>query len=198
MKIVLATRNMGKIKEIKDILTNLDLEILTLNEFPEIPPPVEDGKDFEENALKKAKFVANYLNMPALADDSGIEVEALNKRPGILSARYAGEDATDEENNGKLLKELEGIPFEKRRASYRCVIALVLPSGREEIIEGSCYGFIALEPKGSEGFGYDPLFYVPEYGKTMAELPLEIKNRISHRGRAMAKLKEKLVEILSR
>lgn len=195
MKIVLATRNMGKLKEIKEILRGLDLDILSLNDFPEVPSIIEDGKTFKENALKKARFVSRYFNTPALADDSGIEVDALGKRPGIFSARYAGENATDEENNKKLLKELNGLPLEKRQARYQCVIAIVFSSGNEEVVEENCNGFIALKPKGSYGFGYDPLFYVPEYGKTMAELPPDIKNRISHRGKALAKLKEKLKAI---
>lgn len=196
MKVVLATRNMGKVKEIKQILRGLDLDILTLNDFPEVPSIIEDGKTFKENAVKKARFVAEHLNMPSIADDSGLEVNAFNRRPGILSARYAGENATDEDNNRKLLKELNDIPPEKREACYRCVVALVFPSGEEETAEGSCNGFIALEPKGASGFGYDTLFYIPEYGMTMAELPPEIKNRISHRGKAFAKLKEKLTDIL--
>lgn len=194
MKIVLATRNKGKAREIQEILKELKLELLTLNDFPEIPSQMEDGKTFKENALKKARFVANHLNMAALADDSGLEVDVLGKRPGIRSARYAGENVTDQENNRRLLKELSGLPIEKRQACYRCVVALVFPSGVEEVAEGSCRGFIALEPKGNRGFGYDPLFYVPEYGKTMAELPQEIKNRISHRGRALAKLKARLAK----
>jgi len=198
MKIVLATKNKGKAKEIKAILKDFNLELLTLDDFPEIPNPVEDGKSFKENALKKARFVVKHLNIAAMADDSGLEVDILNKRSGILSARYAGENATDEENNRKLLKELKDIPFEKRRASYKCVIALVFPSEREATVEGDCRGLISLEAKGSGGFGYDPLFYVPEYGKTMAELPPEIKNRISHRGKALAKLKNKLMTILSK
>lgn len=196
MKVVLATRNMGKVKEIKQILRGLNLDILTLNDFPEVPSIIEDGKTFKENAVKKARFVAEHLNMPSIADDSGLEVNAFNRRPGILSARYAGENATDEDNNRKLLKELNDIPPEKREACYRCVVALVFPSGEEETAEGSCNGFIALEPKGAGGFGYDTLFYIPEYGMTMAELPPEIKNRISHRGKAFAKLKEKLTDIL--
>ncbi|MBI5047488.1 MAG: XTP/dITP diphosphatase [Deltaproteobacteria bacterium] len=195
MKIVIATSNKGKAKEIKEILKDLKLEVLTLNDFPDIPTPIEDGKNFKENALKKARFVARLLNMAALADDSGIEVEALGKRPGIFSALYAGENATDEENNRKLLKELNDLPLEKRHASYRCVIALVSHAGKEETFEGNCDGLIALEPKGAGGFGYDPLFYVPEYGKTMAELSPDIKNRISHRGKALAKLRKKLIEI---
>lgn len=196
MKVVLATRNMGKVKEIKQILRGMDLDIQTLNDFPEVPSIIEDGKTFKENAVKKARFVAEHLNMPSIADDSGLEVNAFNRRPGILSARYAGENAADEDNNRKLLKELNDIPPEKREACYRCVVALVFPSGEEETAEGSCNGFIALEPKGAGGFGYDPLFYIPEYGMTMAELPPEIKNRISHRGKAFAKLKEKLTDIL--
>src|SRR3990170_6030369 len=193
MKIALATRNRGKSREIQEILKDLKLEILTLNDFPEIPTPIEDGKSFQENALKKARFIAQHLHLPALADDSGLEVEALGRQPGILSARYAGENATDEENNKKLLKELSGISLKKRNACYQCVIALVFPSGEEKTVEASCNGLIALEPKGKGGFGYDPLFYVPEYGKTMAELPPDIKNRISHRGKALAKLRAKLL-----
>ena len=193
MKIVLATRNKGKAKEIKEILKDLKLEILTLNNFPEITTPIEDGKTFQENALKKARFIAQRLHLPALADDSGLEVEALGRQPGILSARYAGENATDDENNKKLLKELSGISLKKRNACYQCVIALVFPSGEEETVEASCTGLIALKPKGKGGFGYDPLFYVPEYGKTMAELPPGIKNRISHRGKALTKLRAKLL-----
>lgn len=194
MKIVLATRNKGKAGEIQEILKDLNFEILTLDDFPHIPVLHEDGKTFKENALKKARFIAQHLNMAALADDSGLEVDALDKKPGVLSARYAGENATDEENNKKLVNELSGVPFEKRRASYKCAIAIALPSGREEIVEESCNGFIAIKPKGNGGFGYDPLFFVPEYGrKSMAELPPEIKNRISHRGKALAKFKNKLL-----
>ncbi|MBI3397919.1 MAG: XTP/dITP diphosphatase [Deltaproteobacteria bacterium] len=197
MKIVLATRNKGKAREIKEILKDLKLEILTLDDFPEISTPTEDGKSFHENSLKKARFIAGQLNMPALADDSGLEVEILNRQPGIYSARYAGENATDEENNRKLLAELKGIPLEKRKACYRCVIAIVLPSGIEETVEGGCCGIIALETKGAGGFGYDPLFYFPQYKKTMAELSPDIKNRISHRGKALAKLKKKLIAIFN-
>ena len=197
MHIVLATRNKGKAREIREMLKDLDLQILTLDDFTEIPVAIEDGKSFQENALKKARFVASYLKMAVIADDSGVEVDALGKRPGIFSARYAGENATDEENNRKLLEELKGLPFEKRRACYRCGIALVIPPRTEETVEGHCNGFIALEPKGRGGFGYDPLFYVPEYGKTMADLSPEIKNRISHRGRALSKLREKLLLLIS-
>lgn len=193
MKIVIATRNKAKAREIQEILEDLTLEILTLDDFPEIPNTVENGKTFKENALKKARFIAQQLNMPTLADDSGLEVEILDKQPGIYSARYAGENATDEENNSKLLAELKDIPLEKRKACYRCVIAIALPSGTEETVEGDCCGIIVLKPRGVGGFGYDHIFYVPEYGKTMAELSSDIKNRISHRGKALAKLKKKLL-----
>lgn len=197
MKIVIATRNKGKAHEIKKKLADLDLEMLTLDDFLDISSPHEDGKSFRENALKKARFIAEETNIPTLADDSGLEVDALNGKPGIFSARYAGESATDDENNKKLLKELNGVPLAKRGASYKCVIVLFFPKDEEKIIvEGSCNGLIALEPKGKGGFGYDPLFFVPEYGKTMAELPTEIKNRISHRGKALSKLRKKLMVIL--
>lgn len=193
MKIVIATRNKGKAKEIREMLKGLKIKILALDDFPEIPAPLEDGKSFRENALKKARFVAERLQITTLADDSGLEVNILGGQPGIFSARYAGENATDKENNMKLLKELSGIPFEKRRARYKCAIAIVIPRAKEEVVTGSCSGLIALKPKGTGGFGYDPLFYVPEYGKTMAELPPGIKNRISHRGMALAKLRKKLL-----
>lgn len=192
MKVVLATKNSGKIVEIKNILLHLDLEILSLNDFPQIPSVIEDGKTFKENALKKARFAVKHFNMPVIADDSGLEVDYLDKRPGIYSARYAGENATDEENNYKLLKELKGVPFEKRSARYQCIIAIVFPAGFEETAHGVCNGFIALEPRGTGGFGYDPLLYLPEYQKTMAEIPLELKNTISHRGKALLKMREKL------
>jgi XTP/dITP diphosphohydrolase len=198
MKVVVATRNMGKVKEISRILKEFALDVLTLEDFPPIPIPEENGTSFKENAIKKARFFARYTHMPVIADDSGLEVDFLEKRPGVFSARYAGEDATDEENNRKLLEELKGIPHDKRGAHYVCAIALVLPSGEEGTFEGRCDGFIGEEAKGSGGFGYDPLFYLPEYGRTMAELKLAEKNRISHRGKALAKLGERLLKVSRR
>ncbi|MEE8185264.1 MAG: XTP/dITP diphosphatase [Thermodesulfobacteriota bacterium] len=195
MKVVVATRNMGKVREIIGILRGLDLDILTLEDLPHIPPPEENGTSFKENALKKARYYARYTHMPVIADDSGLEVDFLEKRPGVFSARYAGEGATDEENNRKLLEELKGVPQDKRGAHYVCIIALVLPSGGEETFEGRCNGFIGEGTKGSGGFGYDPVFYLSEYGKTLAELRLENKHRISHRGKALAKLKQRLLKI---
>ncbi len=196
--LVIATSNPGKAKEIQEVLKDLPLEIKTLKDFPQITPPEEAGKTFFENALLKAKYYAEKTGCLCLADDSGLEVEALGGAPGIYSSRYAGEDATDEENNKKLLKELEGVPLEKRRARFVCVIVVCYPDGKYIKSEGIWEGRIALEPRGSFGFGYDPLFLVSEYNyqKTAAELKPEEKNKISHRGKALNQLKKILPEFL--
>ena len=157
--------------------------------------PEEDQKTFKGNALKKARAVAEQTRLPVIADDSGLEVDALSGRPGIFSARYGGKNASDADNNKKLLKELKGIPLQKRSAHYTCVIALVLPSGEEMTFQGRCNGTIALEESGEGGFGYDPLFYLPRYKKTMAELTADEKNRISHRAKALVRLKKHLSAI---
>lgn len=198
MRIVLATRNQGKIREMKALLEGLPVEVLTLDDFSDLSLPQEDGRTFEENALKKAKAVAEATGLWALSDDSGLEVDHLGGKPGIHSARYAGEGSTDEENNRKLLKELNGVPAEKRKARYRCVIALVGPKGESFTFEGECEGIISEYPKGEGGFGYDPIFFLPEKGKTMAELRPEEKNRISHRGKALGRFREWLKEYLKR
>jgi len=189
MQLVLATRNRGKIREIKYILSDFPIEIKSLLDFPNIPEIEETGNTFEENALIKAKTVAKLTGLPALADDSGLAVDCLNGAPGVYSARYAGEGADDKKNNEKLLRELEGIPLERRGAAFVCVIALCIPKGNCYIEEGKCKGVISLSPRGSYGFGYDPIFFLPDYGKTMAELPLEVKNQISHRYKALKKIK---------
>ncbi|NOS35314.1 MAG: XTP/dITP diphosphatase [Deltaproteobacteria bacterium] len=189
MKIVVATKNRHKVWEIYKILADLKVDLVSLECLSGISLPEEDQNSFKGNALKKARAVAEQTGMPVLADDSGLEVDALSGRPGIFSARYAGVDASDEENNQLLLKELSGVPLKKRSAHYTCVIALVLPSGEEKTFRGRCDGRITLEKRGDGGFGYDPLFYLPSYRKTMAEISAETKNRISHRGRAIAKLK---------
>ncbi len=199
MKLVLATRNKGKIAEIKEILADFqEIELLSLADFPDLPKIEETGTTFKENAILKAKTIAKLTGHLTLADDSGLTVEYLNGAPGVYSARYAGENATDAENNTKLLKALEGVPWEKRKAAFVCVIALCSPQGECHTCEGRCEGIIALEPKGSYGFGYDPLFYVPAYGKTMAELGSEIKNQISHRAMALKALKPLLKKILKK
>ncbi len=187
--LVLATRNEGKLKEIRQLLAGCVEEFFSLADFPELPEIVEDGQSFEENALKKACLTAKKLGKPVLADDSGLCVDALAGKPGIFSSRFAGEDADDERNNSKLLAELAEIPADRRSASFHCVIALCFPDGSRHTFSGELKGSILDRGRGSSGFGYDPLFLVHEYDKTLAELPLDLKNRISHRGKALAKLK---------
>jgi XTP/dITP diphosphohydrolase len=170
-------------------LQGFGLRICTLGDFTDVPEIKEDGKSFTENALKKARFYAGYFGKLTIADDSGLEVDFLSGWPGIFSARYAGEKASSRENNKRLLRELEGVPLSKRRARFRCVIAIASPDGREAIGEGVCEGRIGLREVGKKGFGYDPLFVLPKFGKTMAQLTVEQKNRISHRGKALRKLR---------
>lgn len=196
-KLVLATRNRDKVREIRQALEDLDINILSLLDFPEIPEIVEDGRSFEENALKKARAVAQFTGLPALADDSGLEVDYLGGAPGVLSSRFAGEKATYEDNNLRLLGLLKGVPQEKRRARFRCVLALV-DGDSTQVVEGRCEGFITEEPKGEGGFGYDPIFYSPELGKTFAEVGSDLKNKVSHRGRALRKMKEVLRVIVKK
>lgn len=191
-RVVLATRNQGKVKEFNRLFADLGWEGISLAEFDGVPEVIEDGETFEANALKKAIEISTYLNLPALGDDSGLEVDALDGRPGVYSARYAGEDATDEKNWRKLLDELDGVPMERRTARFRCTIAFVVPGSEPVITTGSCEGLIAKEPKGTNGFGYDPVFYIPEMEKMMAQLLPEEKNQISHRARAMTHLLEAL------
>lgn len=192
--LVVATRNKGKSREIKALLRDFPVEVRDLNDFGPIPEVEEDGKTFEENAYKKASFTAKVLGLPALADDSGLEVEALGGRPGVLSARFAGPHATDEENNAKLLKELEGV--QNRKARFCCVLSIAVPTGFALTYEGVCEGEIVREPRGTNGFGYDPLFYYPPLGKTFAEMTMEEKSRVSHRGRALQELKNEFDKVM--
>ena len=192
--LILATRNEGKIAEFKELLSGFQIEIKSLKDFGPIPPVVEDGKTFEENAYKKAHLTAKVIGFPAIADDSGLLVEALGGEPGVHSARYAGEGASDEENNQKLLKAMEGI--DNRKAKFLCVIAIAVPSGPALTYEGRCEGEIALEPRGENGFGYDSIFYYPPLKKTFAQISAEQKNKISHRGRAMRELRGEFDKIL--
>ncbi len=189
-EVVLATRNQGKIREITECLRDLDIVIYSLNDFPAASEVKEDGKNFRENALKKARYLADFTGKVALADDSGLEVEALGGKPGVLSARFAGGRASDQENNQKLLEALKGFSLERRRASFRCVLALAYPSGQEIVIEKTCQGVVLLQERGGGGFGYDPLFFFPPLNKTFAELTREEKNQVSHRGKALKRLKE--------
>jgi XTP/dITP diphosphohydrolase len=189
---VLASRNQGKIREIQAMLVDLGISLFSLKDYPEIPEIVEDGKSFLENALKKGRTVAEATGEIVLADDSGLEVDALRGAPGIYSARYAGNDADDLQNNRKLLHDLKGVPAANRGAAFRCVLVLYLPDGRYEAFEGRWEGRIAEAPVGKGGFGYDPLFFLPGEGMTVAQLSPEVKNRVSHRAQAFAKLKERL------
>ena len=193
--LVLATRNKGKIQEFRELLKDFPVEIRGLADFGPIPEAVEDGATFDENAYKKAHFTAKVLGLPAIADDSGLEVEALGGAPGVRSARYAGEKATDAENTAKLLKEMEGVS--DRRAAFACVISIAVPGGPALTYEGRCEGEILSEPRGSDGFGYDPVFYYPELGRSFAELTMEEKNRVSHRGRAMADMAAEFARVLA-
>ena len=190
MELIVATRNKGKVREIREALRGLRLRIYALSDFSDVPEIEEDGKSFAENALKKARFYSKAFGKLTLADDSGLEVDSLKGFPGIYSARYAGIGASTQENNQKLLSEMEGISRSKRGARFKCVMAMVSPDGREAIAEGACKGRIGFKEKGKKGFGYDPLFILPKYGKAMAELSLEEKNKISHRGKALRKLRK--------
>lgn len=183
MKLVIATRNPHKLEEIHAIFDFQGLEVCSAFDFPEIPDVVEDGNTLEANAVKKASEICQATGLPALADDSGLEVEALNGEPGVFSARWAGEGCTYHDNNLKLLRELAGK--DNRRARFRTVIALALPGEPPQTVEGSVQGRIIDELRGDQGFGYDPLFMPDGYNRTFAELPAEVKNRISHRARAL-------------
>ncbi len=192
--LVIATRNRGKSAEIKEMLADFPVLVKDLNDFGPIPEPVEDGKTFEENAYKKASFTAKILGLPALADDSGLLVDALKGAPGVYSARYAGPHATDRDNNEKLLKALEG--HTNRRARFCCVLSLAVASGPALTYEAFCEGEILDSPRGANGFGYDPLFFYPLEGKTFAEMSLSEKLRVSHRGQALGELKREFEKVL--
>ncbi len=192
--LVIATRNKGKTKEIKDLFKDFPVDIKDLDDFGPIPHLEEDGDTFDENAYKKASFAARILGMPTLADDSGLMVEALKGAPGVHSARYAGENSTDEQRYLKLLSEMEGRA--NRKAAFECVISIAVPTGPALTYEARCEGLIAEVPAGSNGFGYDPVFYYPPYKKTFAELTRQEKNRVSHRGKALAELKDEFDKVL--
>jgi XTP/dITP diphosphohydrolase len=194
--VVIATRNSGKLREIRQILAPLGLRILSLRDFPEIPEILEDGQTFAENAVKKATAVASRTGRMAIADDSGLTVDALEGRPGVFSSRYAGENATDADRYNKLLQEMAHVPKGRRGAAFICALAVASREGKVELVEGECRGEIASSPRGVQGFGYDPVFFLPELEKTMAEVEPEVKNRISHRARALEKLMQVLPTFL--
>ncbi len=206
-ELLVATTNKGKLREIRELLKDLDVKITSLADYPGLPEVVEDGKTFRSNALKKALTIAGHTGKLTIGEDSGLEVKALGNQPGVYSARFAGgqRKASDKENNAKLLRLLRAVPTEKRQARYRCFAALVdgaLPSAPSasckviKVVSGSCCGLIAKRPKGHNGFGYDPLFLIPEYHATFGELAPGIKAKISHRSRALAKMKTLLEDFL--
>lgn len=195
MKLLVATRNAGKLREIRRVLESEGIEILGLDDLPDAPEPEEDGETFLDNARKKAWSLVRATELPALADDSGLVVDVLGGRPGVHSARFAGAGATDERNNRKLIQELRGVPPGRRSAAFVCAMVLALPDRREFTAEGRLEGRILERPKGTRGFGYDPLFFVEESGTTLAEMELETKNRLSHRGRALRALLPSILEL---
>ena len=192
--IVLATRNKGKTREIRALLKDFPVDIKNLDDFGPIPEVVEDGETFDDNAYKKASFTARILGYPAMADDSGICVDALDGSPGVYSARYAGKDATDADNVKKMLSDLKGK--KNRAAEFKCVISIAVPTGEALTYEGDCQGLILQKPAGENGFGYDPLFFYPELNKTFAQLTIEEKGRVSHRGMALKQVADEMDKII--
>ena len=195
ISIVIATRNKGKTAEIREMLKGFPVNIKNLDDFGPIPEIEEDGDTFDENAYKKASVTARILGMPALADDSGLLVESLGGAPGVHSARYAGENATDKQRGEKLLEEMKGKT--NRKAAFECVISIAVPSGPALTYEARCEGLITEEPAGQNGFGYDPVFFFPPLKKTFAELTRTEKSRVSHRGKALGELKEEFDKVLT-
>lgn len=188
MKIILATQNQGKLRELQELLVDKTIDVLSLKDIPDWEDVEENGVTFADNAALKARAAARKTGLIALADDSGLEVDALNGAPGVYSARYDGEPKDDERNNDKLLQQLESTSDDKRTARFRCALVVVTPEGEEFLTEGAVEGQIIRERRGQDGFGYDPIFYVPEYARTMAELTLTEKNKLSHRAQAFRKV----------
>ncbi len=191
-EMILGTRNHGKIAEFRSLFKGMQIKLLSFYDFPDVPPVVEDGKTFQDNAAKKAKAIAKATGRIAVSDDSGLEVDFLKAVPGVYSARFAGERATDRDNARKVLKMLDGVAWEERSARFVCVICAATPKGKIVSAEGTCTGTISFEMRGSHGFGYDPIFVPDGYQMTMAEMEPELKNRISHRADAMKKFRKVL------
>ena len=196
-KLVIATTNSGKVKEIEELLSDLSVELLSLKDYNNSPEVVEDKDTFAGNALKKAREICDFSGEITLADDSGLEVDYLDKAPGVYSARFAGPGADDDANNRLLLQKLKGLSKEKRTAAFRCAMAIVTPAGEEKIIEESCNGYITEAERGKDGFGYDPLFFYKPLEQTFGEMLPEDKNKISHRGKALKKIKPEIKRLLT-
>lgn len=187
-EIMIATKNQGKVKEFRTLFMSRGVNVKSLADYPTIEDIEETGVTFAENAQIKAEEIAKKLHIPVIADDSGLSIDYLDGKPGVYSARYAGEHKSDLDNLNKVLEELKGVPKQKRTARFHCALALAIPGEKTQIVEGTCEGLITEQPVGDNGFGYDPIFYVPELEKTMAELSKDEKNKISHRGHALRKL----------
>ncbi|WP_419660541.1 Ham: nucleoside-triphosphatase [Desulfosarcina variabilis str. Montpellier] len=192
--LVIATRNKGKTAEIRDLLDTFPITIKNLDDFGPIPEVIEDGETFDDNAYKKASFTARVLGYPALADDSGLMVDALGGAPGVHSARYAGPEATDEQRCQKLLAQMENEP--ERKAAFMCVISIAVPTGPALTYEGRCEGLITRAPVGDQGFGYDPVFYYPPFEKTFAQLTMAEKSQVSHRGKALYEIRDEFDKVM--
>ena len=190
MELVVATKNKKKLQELKDLLQGFDVTITSLEHYPRAPRIIENGKTFKENAVKKALTIARYTKKISIGEDSGLCVDYLDGKPGIYSARFAGSAKSDEKNNTKLLRLLSGVPVDKRKAGYVCAVAVADATGLLGVVEGACRGYIGFEPRGTSGFGYDPLFVCPQYKKTFAELGEAVKHTLSHRFRALVKAME--------
>lgn len=197
VEVVLATRNQGKVREFLELLRDLPLQVYSLDAFPQIRDLAEDGLTYTENAISKALTVARLTRRIALADDSGIEIDALQGAPGPQSRRFLGEGASDASRNARIIRLLQSVPLKARAARYRAVVAVATPDGTVRTFEGVCEGQVASAPRGAQGFGYDPIFLVPDHGKTMAQLPIAVKNRISHRARALAAARPYLRQLAS-
>jgi len=198
-ELIVASRNKGKVREIMELLTGLPFKVTSLLEYPQIPEIIEDGKTYRANALKKAREVAVATGKMAMSDDSGIEVRALGNAPGIYSARFAGEGASEKARNRKLFAMLKGVPMHQRQARYRCVIALVNGNGQElGVVQGTCSGFVTTKDIGANGFGFDPLFLLKRYNKTFGQLPASLKAKISHRARALKKFRALLSQVTAK
>lgn len=191
-KVIFATGNAHKMEEIREILGDLDIELLSMKEAGIAADIVEDGTTFEENALIKARAIAKLSGAIVLADDSGLEIDYLNKEPGVYSSRYMGEDTSYHVKNNNLIERLNGVPDEKRTARFVCAVAAVFPDGSEKVVRATMEGRIGYEEAGENGFGYDPIFFLPEYGCSSAEISMEEKNKISHRGKALRLIKDEL------
>jgi len=197
-ELVVATKNKKKLQEIKDILSGLDLKVTSLSDYPDLPRIIEDGKTFKANAVKKALKIGSSLRKLTMGEDSGLCVNALNGRPGIYSSRFSGKNKNDAQNNAKLLRLLQGLPADRRRAHYTCAVALSEGSKLVGVVEGKCFGLIAKELSGSRGFGYDPLFLIPRYKKTFGQLGEGVKHKMSHRFKALKQVREILEKYIEK